>query len=315
MARAVSQIPLWFFLIVAVDFYCVSRLPSIEGHGLMGQSKKNKAPRSDAGADSEAGLKTGKLNRKEYEEKLAGLHVELVQLQEWVRREKKKICVVFEGRDAAGKGGVIKALTERVSPRTFRVVALPAPTEREKSQMYVQRYMPHLPAASEIVIFDRSWYNRAGVERVMGFCTEKQVEAFFAAVPLVERAMVDSGIQLLKYWLEVSPEEQTKRLESRINDGRKLWKLTEMDLKSYSRWHEYTRARDEMFLKTDTAWAPWRVAQSDDKKRVRLNVITHLLGQIPYEKTPTAKIELPKRDKAHGYVEVDYAPKLIPEVF
>ena len=252
----------------------------------MGKSKKNKAPRSDAEADSEAGLKTGKLNRKEYEEKLAGLHVELVQLQEWVRREKKKICVVFEGRDAAGKGGVIKALTERVSPRTFRVVALPAPTEREKSQMYVQRYMPHLPAASEIVIFDRSWYNRAGVERVMGFCTEKQVEAFFAAVPLVERAMVNSGIHLLKYWLEVSPEEQTKRLESRINDGRKLWKLTEMDLKSYSRWHEYTRARDEMFLKTDTAWAPWHVAQSDDKKRARLNIIADLLKQIPYETTP-----------------------------
>ena len=281
----------------------------------MGKSKKNKAPRSDAEADSEAGLKTGKLTGKEYEEKLAGLHVELVQLQEWVRREKKKICIVFEGRDAAGKGGVIKALTERVSPRTFRVVALPAPTEREKSQMYVQRYMPHLPAASEIVIFDRSWYNRAGVERVMGFCTEKQVEAFFAAVPLVERAMVDSGILLLKYWLEVSPEEQTKRLESRINDGRKLWKLTEMDLKSYSRWHEYTRARDEMFLKTDTAWAPWRVAQSDDKKRARLNIIADLLKQIPYETTPRPKIELPKRDKAHGYVESDYASKLIPEVF
>jgi polyphosphate kinase 2 len=281
----------------------------------MGKSKKNKAPRSDAEADSEAGLKTGKLTGKEYEEKLAGLHVELVQLQEWVRREKKKICVVFEGRDAAGKGGVIKALTERVSPRTFRVVALPAPTEREKSQMYVQRYMPHLPAASEIVIFDRSWYNRAGVERVMGFCTEKQVEAFFAAVPLVERAMVDSGILLLKYWLEVSPEEQTKRLESRINDGRKLWKLTEMDLKSYSRWHEYTRARDEMFLKTDIAWAPWRVAQSDDKKRARLNIIADLLKQIPYETTPRPKIELPKRDKAHGYVESDYASKLIPEVF
>ena len=281
----------------------------------MGKSKKNKAPRSDAEADSEAGLKTRELKRKEYEEKLAGLHVELVQLQEWVRREKKKICVVFEGRDGAGKGGVIKALTERVSPRTFRVVALPAPTEREKSQMYIQRYMPHLPAASEIVIFDRSWYNRAGVERVMGFCTEKQVEAFFAAVPSVERAMVDFGIQLLKYWLEVSPEEQTKRLESRINDGRKLWKLTEMDLKSYSRWHDYTRARDEMFLKTDTAWAPWRVAKSDDKKRARLNIITDLLKQIPYETTPRPKIELPKRDKAHGYVESDYASKLIPEVF
>jgi polyphosphate kinase len=181
--------------------------------------------------------------------------------------------------------------------------------------MYMQRYVPHLPAASEIVIFDRSWYNRAGVESVMGFCTEKQVEAFFAAVPLVERAMVDSGITLLKYWLEVSQEEQTRRLESRINDGRKLWKLTEMDLKSYSRWHDYTQARDEIFLKTDTAWAPWHVARSDDKKRARLNVITHLLSQIPYEKTPRAKIELPRRDKAHGYVEHDYTSKLIPEVF
>ena len=281
----------------------------------MAQSKKNKDSKSDAVPDSEAGLETRELKRKAYEEELAGLHVELVQLQEWVRREKKKICIVFEGRDGAGKGGVIKALTERVSPRTFRVLALPAPTEREKSQMYIQRYMPHLPAASEIVIFDRSWYNRAGVERVMGFCTEKQVEAFFAAVPSVERAMVDSGIQLLKYWLEVSPEEQTKRLESRINDGRKLWKLTEMDLKSYSRWHDYTRARDDMFFKTDTAWAPWRVAKSDDKKRARLNIITDLLKQIPYETTPRLKIELPKRDKAHGYVEFDYASKLIPEVF
>jgi polyphosphate kinase len=277
--------------------------------------KSDKKFKSNAKIDPEANSDNGRLKRKEYEQELSRLHVELVQLQEWVRRENKKICIVFEGRDGAGKGGVIKALTERVSSRTFRVVALPAPTEREKSQMYVQRYMPHLPAASEIVIFDRSWYNRAGVERVMGFCTEKQVEAFFAAVPLVERTMVDSGIQLLKYWLEVSPEEQTRRLESRINDGRKLWKLTEMDLKSYSRWHDYTRARDEMFVKTDTAWAPWHVARSDDKKRARLNVITHLLNQIPYEKTPSPKIELPKGDKAQGYVEHDYSSKLIPEVY
>lgn len=281
----------------------------------MGQSKKNKDSKFDAVPESEAGLETRELKRKAYEEELAGLHVELVQLQEWVRREGKKICILFEGRDGAGKGGVIKALTERVSPRTFRVVALPAPTEREKSQMYIQRYMPHLPAASEIVLFDRSWYNRAGVERVMGFCTEKEVEVFFANAPWVERAMVNSGIILLKYWLEVSPEEQTRRLELRINDGRKLWKLTEMDLKSYSRWHDYTRARDEMFLKTDTAWAPWRVAKSDDKKRARLNIITDILKQIPYGKTPRPKIELPKRDKVHGYVEFDYAAKLIPEVY
>jgi polyphosphate kinase len=279
----------------------------------MGKSNKNS--KSGAKVAPQAGSDTGKLTRKEYEKELARLHIELVQLQEWIRREKKKICIVFEGRDGAGKGGVIKALTERVSPRTFRVVALPAPTEREKSQMYLQRYVPHLPAASEVVIFDRSWYNRAGVERVMGFCTEKQVEVFFENVPLVERAMVDSGIMLLKYWLEVSQEEQNKRLESRITDGRKLWKLTDMDLKSYVRWYDYSRARDEMFLKTDTAWAPWHVARSDDKKRARLNIISHILGQIPYEKTPSPKIELPKRDKAHGYVEHDYSSKLIPEVF
>jgi polyphosphate kinase len=279
----------------------------------MGKSDKNS--KSGTKVAPLAGSDTGKLKRKEYEKELARLHVELVQLQEWIRREKKKICIIFEGRDGAGKGGVIKALTERVSPRTFRVVALPAPTEREKSQMYLQRYVPHLPAASEVVIFDRSWYNRAGVERVMGFCTEKQVEVFFENVPLVERAMVDSGIMLLKYWLEVSQEEQTKRLESRIADGRKLWKLTDMDLKSYVRWYDYSRARDEMFLKTDNAWAPWHVARSDDKKRARLNIISHILGQIPYEKTPPAKIELPKRDKAHGYDELDYSSKLIPEVF
>ena len=276
--------------------------------------KADKKSQTDSNVETKTGSNTGKLKRKDYETELARLHVELVQLQEWVRREKKKICIVFEGRDAAGKGGVIKALTERVSPRTFRAIALPAPTEREKSQMYIQRYIPHLPAASEVVIFDRSWYNRAGVERVMGFCTEKQVEAFLAVVPLVERAMADSGILLLKYWLEISQEEQTKRLESRINDGRKLWKLSEMDLKSYARWYDYSRARDEMFLKTDTAWAPWYVARSDDKRRARLNVITHLLKQIPYEKTPPTKIELPKRDKAHGYVEPDFTAKLIPEV-
>jgi polyphosphate kinase 2 len=278
----------------------------------MGKSKETKA---SAAVDPASAPASQKLTRKEYEEELARLHVELVQLQEWVRREKKKICIVFEGRDGAGKGGVIKALTERVSPRTFRVVALPAPTEREKSQMYLQRYLPHLPAASEVVIFDRSWYNRAGVERVMGFCTEKDVEVFFNGTPFVEKGMVDSGIILLKYWLEVSEEEQTQRLESRINDGRKLWKLSEMDLKSYSRWHDYTRARDEMFSKTDTGWAHWYVARSDDKKRTRLNIITHFLSQIPYEKTHRPKIVLPKRDKAHGYVEVDYASKLIPEPF
>jgi len=289
----------------------------------LGKSKNHKAKKagsadeaiSPAAIDSlSADPQTQKLTRKEYEKELAGLHVELVQLQEWVRREQKKICIVFEGRDGAGKGGVIKALTERVSPRAFRIVALPAPTEREKSQMYVQRYMPHLPAATEVVIFDRSWYNRAGVERVMGFCPERELEAFFIAVPLVEKAMVESGIILLKYWLEVSPEEQTRRLEERITDGRKLWKLSEMDLKSYTRWDEYSRARDDMFEKTHTPWAPWRVAKSDDKKRARLNVITDLLEQIPYEHQRPAKIELPKR-KSDGYVEKDYSAMLIREPF
>ncbi|WP_342627754.1 polyphosphate kinase 2 [Nguyenibacter vanlangensis] len=279
----------------------------------MGKTEKSSA--SDATLSQDGSPGTEKLRRKDYEAELARLHVELVQLQEWVRREKKKICIVFEGRDGAGKGGVIKAITERVSPRTFQVVALPAPTEREKSQMYVQRYLAHLPAASEIVIFDRSWYNRAGVERVMGFCTEKDVEAFFRGVTLIERAMVDSGIILLKYWLEVSRDEQTRRLESRINDGRKTWKLSEMDLKSYSCWHAYSRARDEMFQKTDTGWAPWYMVRSDDKKRARLNIITHMLGRIPYDKTPRRKVELPKRDKANGYVEPDYTSKLIPELF
>jgi polyphosphate kinase 2 len=254
-----------------------------------------------------------KLKRKDYDKALAKLHVELVKLQEWVKHKGLKVCVVFEGRDGAGKGGTIKAITERVSPRVFRVIALPAPTEREKSQMYVQRYLPHLPAAGEVVIFDRSWYNRAGVERVMGFCTEEMAQKFLKAVPLVEKAMVDSGILLIKYWLEVSPEEQTRRLESRIDDGRKLWKLSPMDLKSYSRWYDYSQARDEMFAATDTDFAPWYVARTDDKKRARLNIITHLLAQIPYKKAPREKVKLPKRQKRGGYREPDYPFKFIKE--
>jgi len=241
--------------------------------------------------------------------------VELVKLQEWVRHKGLKICVVFEGRDGAGKGGAIKAITERVSPRTFRVVALPAPTEREQSQMYIQRYAPHWPAAGEVIIFDRSWYNRAGVERVMGFCTEAQAKRFLEMTPLVEKAMVESGIMLLKYWLEVSSEEQTRRLEARINDGRKLWKLSPMDLQSYSRWYDYSRARDEMFTATDTPWAPWYVVRSDDKKRARLNIISHLLSKLPYEDVPREKVKLPKRQKAGDYQEPDYPFKFIPEVF
>ena len=255
-----------------------------------------------------------KLKRREYEAELRKLHVELVKLQEWARHEGKKVCIVFEGRDGAGKGGVIKAMTARVSPRIFRVVALPAPTEREKSQMYIQRYLPHLPAGGEIVIFDRSWYNRAGVERVMGFCTEEQAKRFLDVVPSVEKAIVESGVILLKYWLEVSPEEQTKRLEARIDDGRKIWKLSAMDLKSYTHWDDYSKARDDMVLATDTAWAPWYVARSDDKRRAQLNIISHLLSKIPYKKVPHEKVKLPKRHVAASRKQTDCSYKLVPEV-
>jgi polyphosphate kinase 2 len=277
-----------------------------------GEKEMPKKNRALAAKPSGSG---SKLKRKDYDKELERLHVELVKLQEWVKRKGLKICILFEGRDGAGKGGTIKAITERVSPRTFRVFALPAPTEREKSQMYVQRYLPHLPAAGEIVIFDRSWYNRAGVERVMGFCTDEQAKRFMQAVPLVEKAIVESGVILLKYWLEVSSEEQTRRLEERINDGRKIWKLSPMDLKSYSRWHDYSRARDEMFQATDTAWAPWHVARSNDKRRARLNIITHLLSKIPYEDLKREKIKLPKRQKRAGYREMDITGKFIPEKF
>jgi polyphosphate kinase 2 len=256
-----------------------------------------------------------KLKRKAYDKALAKLHVELVKLQEWVKHKGLKVCIVFEGRDGAGKGGTIKAITERVSPRVFRVIALPAPSDREKSQMYAQRYLPHLPAAGEVVIFDRSWYNRAGVERVMGFCTEETAQRFLKVVPHFEKLMVDSGIILLKYWLEVSPEEQTRRLESRIDDGRKIWKLSPMDLKSYSRWYDYSRARDEMFATTDTDFAPWHVARSDDKRRARLNIITHLLGRIPYKTAPREKVKLPKRQKAGGYRDPKYPFKFVKERF
>jgi polyphosphate kinase 2 len=254
-----------------------------------------------------------KLSGKDYDKELEKLHGELVALQQWVVEERAKICIVFEGRDGAGKGGTIKAITERVSPRVFRVVALPAPTEREKSQMYVQRYIRHFPAAGEIVIFDRSWYNRAGVERVMGFTDEEHVKKFLDDVPAVEKSMVDSGIKLIKYWLEVSPEEQTKRLTARIDDPRKIWKLSPMDLKSYSRWYDYSRARDDMFAATDTGYAPWYVVRSDDKKKARLNLIRHLLSQIPYKKLKREKIELPDRQKRKGYREPAYPYKYIDE--
>lgn len=271
----------------------------------MGRKHKDEEPAAEPGR---------KLGRKEYEKELERLHVELVKLQRWVVHTGHKVCILFEGRDGAGKGGTIKALTERVSPRIFRVVALPAPTEREKSQMYFQRYMPHLPAAGEIVIFDRSWYNRAGVERVMGFCSDDEVDWFLRSTPAVEAALVRSGITLLKYWLEVSPEEQERRLRARIDDGRKLWKLTPMDLRSFDRWDDYTRARDDMFAATDTETAPWYVATSEDKKRVRLNVISHILEHVPYKELAPEEIELPKR-KIGRYRAADYPFKFIKERF
>jgi len=276
----------------------------------MGATKKAKKAEIDEISEAT----NGKLKGKDYLRELAKLHVELVKLQQWIVHKGLKVCIVFEGRDGAGKGGVIKAITERVSPRVYRVVALPAPTEREKSQLYIQRYISHLPAAGEIVIFDRSWYNRAGVERVMDFCTEEQANRFLQMTAPVEKAFVDSGIILLKYWLEVSEEEQTRRLASRIDDRRKIWKLSPMDLKSYSRWYDYSRARDEMFKATDTPWAPWYVVRSSDKKRARLNTITHLLHHIEYEEVPREKVKLPDRQKAHGYQEPDYPYKLVPEL-
>ena len=259
---------------------------------------------------------SGELKRKDYEKELKRLHVELVKLQQWVVHKGLKVCIVFEGRDGAGKGGTIKAITERVSPRVFRVVALPAPTEREKSQMYIQRYLPHLPGGRRSrdlrpqLVQPRRRRARDGVLR-----PRSRSKRFLKIVPLVERAMVDSGIILIKYWLEVSPEEQTRRLESRIDDGRKIWKLSPMDLKSYSRWYDYSRARDDMFAATDTAFAPWHVVRSDDKRRARLNIITHLLKQIPYKKLPREKIKLPKRQKRGDYREPNYPYKFVKEVY
>ena len=260
----------------------------------MAKTKHKGAPKGHADQHAD----TGKLSTKEYEREMRRLHGELVAMQEWVKATGARVCIVFEGRDTAGKGGTIKRITERVSPRVFKVVALSAPTERERSQMYIQRYLAHFPAAGEVVIFDRSWYNRAGVEPVMGFCTAEQSERFLEQVPAVEKAMVDSGMIFIKYWLEVSPDEQTRRLESRIHDPRKVWKLTDMDLKSYSRWDDYTHARDAMFAATDTPWGPWYVVGTDDKKRGRLNLISHLLSLVPYTPPATRDISLPKRKVA-----------------
>ena len=241
------------------------------------------------------------LSRKKYEKKLEKLHAELVKLQLWTKEKGLKIVVVFEGRDAAGKGGVIKAITERVSPRVFRVVALPAPTDREKTQMYVQRYIRHFPAAGEIVIFDRSWYNRAGVERVMGFCTKEEYVRFLQGAPIFERAMVDSGIQLIKYWFDVSMEEQEQRFRDRIEDPRKIWKLSPMDVKSFQRWYQYSEARDDMLLATDRDFAPWYVVPSNQKRRARLNCITHMLSLIDYGEVEGEEVELGERNMEDAY--------------
>jgi polyphosphate kinase 2 len=245
--------------------------------------------------------KSKKMKEKEYGKELRKLQGKLCALQDWVKAEGKRVIVIFEGRDGAGKGGTIKALTERVSPRVFRVVALPAPSDREKSQMYIQRYMAQLPAAGEIVIFDRSWYNRAGVEHVMGFCTEDQYHRFLKMCPAFEKQLIENHIILLKYWLEVGNKEQEKRFRARIDDPVRQWKLSPMDLPSRSKWYEYSRARDAMFKATDTRSSPWHLVRSDDKKRARLNIISHMLKQIPYRKVEREKVKLPNRSKKHAY--------------
>jgi polyphosphate kinase 2 len=256
-----------------------------------------------------------KMGNKEFEKEMEKLQVELVKMQEWVKASGAKVCVLFEGRDTAGKGGVIKRITERTSPRVFRVVALSAPTEREKSQMYFQRYMPYLPAAGEVVIFDRSWYNRAGVERVMGFATPEQVDYFLKHAPGVERAIINSGVILIKYWLEVRMENQDERLRARDEDARKIWKLTPMDLKSYSHWYDYSRARDAMFAATDTPDSPWYVVDANEKRRARLNCIAHLLSQVPYEEVPREPVKFPKRQTKADYVEPDYPYRMVPAIY
>jgi polyphosphate kinase 2 len=245
--------------------------------------------------------KDGKLSTKAYTKEMRRLQAELCKLQDWVRHKGLRIVIVFEGRDGAGKGGTIRAITERVSPRVFRAVALPAPTEREQSQMYLQRYLAHFPAAGEVVIFDRSWYNRAGVEYVMGFCSKEEQRHFLNVCPLVEKFVTDHGVQLIKYWLEVSNKEQQRRFEARVNDPLRQWKLSPIDLPSRKRWFDYSRARDMMLDATDTRHAPWYILRSDDKKRARLNCIRHLLSQIPYKKVPREKVKIPNRSMKRAY--------------
>ena len=286
----------------------------------MSKKKDKKQEKRQAKAEAQSGIPAAaepkaKMSSKEFEKELEKLQVELVKMQEWVKASGANVCVLFEGRDTAGKGGVIKRITERVSPRVFRVVALSAPTEREKSQMYFQRYMPYLPAAGEVVIFDRSWYNRAGVERVMGFATEQQVDYFLKYAPAVERSIIHSGVILIKYWLEVDMDVQDERLRARDEDQRKIWKLTDMDLKSYSRWYDYSRARDAMFAATDTIDSPWHVVDANEKRRARLNCIAHLLSQVPYQEVPREPVKFPKRQAKGDYVELDYPYSMVPAIY
>jgi polyphosphate kinase 2 len=285
------------------------------GKGDHQKAKKRKDLVASNGQPEAAAALPAPMSRKEFERALEPLQVELVKLQEWVKHTGAKICVLFEGRDAAGKGGIIKRITERTSPRVFRVVALPAPTEREKSQMYVQRYIGHLPAAGEVVIFDRSWYNRAGVERVMGFATDEQVRGFLRQAPYVENAMIASGIRLVKYWLEVGQEQQTERFQERIDDYRKIWKLSPMDLESHRRWYDFSRARDDMFAATDTPESPWYVVDANDQRRARLNCIAHFLSLIPYKEVPREKVKLPRRQERGDYLEPDYPYRHIPAAY
>jgi polyphosphate kinase 2 len=296
-------------------------------------AKKKDKKKEKRKAETGAGMQTGildshegsapdaraepreKMSRKEFEKELVNLQIELVKMQEWVKASGAKVCVLFEGRDAAGKGGVIKRITERTSPRVFRLVALPSPTEREKSQLYIQRYIPHLPSAGEVVLFDRSWYNRAGVERVMGFTPMSEVEKFLHWVSPAEQLIIGSGVILVKYWLEETMEDQTKRFEERITDERKIWKLSPMDLESHRRWYDYSRARDAMFAATDTPESPWYVVDSHDQRRGRLNCIAHLLSLIPYKEVPREKVKLPKRQPKGDYVEPDHPFRWIPEKY
>ena len=284
----------------------------------MSKSEANKPHdrkhQDDGATRSEAGA-SGRMKRKEYERHMRVLQGELVAMQEWVKHTGARVLVVFEGVDSAGKGGTIRRITERTSPRVFKHVALPAPDARVSSQMYIQRYVSRFPSAGEVVIFDRSWYNRAGVELVMGYCNPEQSERFLEVAPLVEKGVVDDGIILIKYFLNVSREEQTRRLESRIDDPRKVWKLSHTDLKSYSRRYDYLRARDAMFLASGTEWAPWHIVDNDDKKRGRLNVISHLLSQIPYEPLPPPGEKMPTPPSDHGYVEPETSQPNIPTPF